>query len=387
MPARAGLDGRRALLNLPARRRLRHGGGGQLRRRGLDLRLGLRRRLGGQRHDVRLGRGHGYRLGRLGSGVTCSTGRADDRRHAARPRPRRAAEADRHQGRLGLGAQQPGARQHQQQRQYHDVHAKRPRDHLPQPLGVLRANRDDVVDHGSHGRRSTEAGGCGLDRDLGDAAFNQLVEDTDQLLQRHRAVAGQHDVGRRTRRRAPVARARPARRAAPLPCPICTLPSRRKLAGTVTVIGSLTADDRPRLRQVDVEALLHHRRRDHEDDEQHEHDVDERHDVDLGERLDTRAARARRAPSRPGEFGSGSSFGTSAPHVKLRSAIVRNSIEKSSMSFAERFHAARQIVVEVHGRNGREQTRPRSPRAPRRCPAQRRPGSSNRRRRSPGTTS
>ena len=40
----------------------------------------------------------------------------------------------------------------------------------------------------------------------------------------------------------------------------------------------------PRLRQVHLQALLHHRRGHHEDDEQHEHHVDERHDIDLGQR-------------------------------------------------------------------------------------------------------
>ena len=36
------------------------------------------------------------------------------------------------------------------------------------------------------------------------------------------------------------------------------------------------------LGQVDADARLHHRRRDHEDDQQDQHDVDERRDVDLG---------------------------------------------------------------------------------------------------------
>jgi hypothetical protein len=49
----------------------------------------------------------------------------------------------------------------------------------------------------------------------------------------------------------------------------------------------------PRLRQLDVDAALQHRRGDHEDDEQHEHDVDQRHDVDLGERRGDTAAAAR----------------------------------------------------------------------------------------------
>ena len=37
-----------------------------------------------------------------------------------------------------------------------------------------------------------------------------------------------------------------------------------------------------RLRQLDVDALLQHRRDEHHDDQQHEHDVDERRDVDVG---------------------------------------------------------------------------------------------------------
>ena len=37
------------------------------------------------------------------------------------------------------------------------------------------------------------------------------------------------------------------------------------------------------LGKIDLHALLHQRRRDHEDDQQHEHHVDERRDVDLGE--------------------------------------------------------------------------------------------------------
>ena len=51
-----------------------------------------------------------------------------------------------------------------------------------------------------------------------------------------------------------------------------------------------------RHRQIDVDAALNHRRRHHEDDQQHEHDIDERHDVDLGER-DADAASASQ-PSR-----------------------------------------------------------------------------------------
>ena len=39
---------------------------------------------------------------------------------------------------------------------------------------------------------------------------------------------------------------------------------------------------RRRVRQVDADALRQQRRRDHEDDQQHEHHVDVRHDVDLG---------------------------------------------------------------------------------------------------------
>lgn len=39
--------------------------------------------------------------------------------------------------------------------------------------------------------------------------------------------------------------------------------------------------DGPRLGQVDVEPFRHHRRRDHEDDEQNQHDVDERRHVDF----------------------------------------------------------------------------------------------------------
>ena len=46
-----------------------------------------------------------------------------------------------------------------------------------------------------------------------------------------------------------------------------------------------------RLRQVHVEAALHHRRRYHEDNQQHEHHVDQWDDVDLGEgRSNARAA-------------------------------------------------------------------------------------------------
>ena len=36
------------------------------------------------------------------------------------------------------------------------------------------------------------------------------------------------------------------------------------------------------LRQLDVDALLKHRRDEHHDDQQHEHDVDERRHVDIG---------------------------------------------------------------------------------------------------------
>ena len=39
--------------------------------------------------------------------------------------------------------------------------------------------------------------------------------------------------------------------------------------------------DGPRLGQVDVEPFRHHRRRDHEDNEQNQHDVDERRHVDF----------------------------------------------------------------------------------------------------------
>src|SRR5262249_8754052 len=52
------------------------------------------------------------------------------------------------------------------------------------------------------------------------------------------------------------------------------------------------------LRQVDLEPALEERRRDHEDDEQHEQDVDERRDVDLGHRaIATLELHERRAPS------------------------------------------------------------------------------------------
>ena len=56
------------------------------------------------------------------------------------------------------------------------------------------------------------------------------------------------------------------------------------------------AGDRRRARatrQLHVDAALDHRRRHHEDDEQHEHDVDQRDDVDLGERRRHAAAAAR----------------------------------------------------------------------------------------------
>ncbi len=51
--------------------------------------------------------------------------------------------------------------------------------------------------------------------------------------------------------------------------------------------------------------------------------------------VDTRIARARRPPDRLGGCWIGSSFGM--VHVKFRSAIVRNSSEKSSISFANAF--------------------------------------------------
>ena len=41
------------------------------------------------------------------------------------------------------------------------------------------------------------------------------------------------------------------------------------------------------LRKRDVHAALHHRRGDHEDDEQQQHDVDQAHDVDVGIELET----------------------------------------------------------------------------------------------------
>ena len=48
--------------------------------------------------------------------------------------------------------------------------------------------------------------------------------------------------------------------------------------------------------QRHVDPAAHHRRRDHEDEEQHEHDVDERRDVDLAEHR--RAVAATAGPGR-----------------------------------------------------------------------------------------
>ncbi|ENN87297.1 hypothetical protein RHSP_25758 [Rhizobium freirei PRF 81] len=45
-----------------------------------------------------------------------------------------------------------------------------------------------------------------------------------------------------------------------------------------------------RLRQVDRHARRHHRRRDHEDDQQNEHDVDQRRHVDIGDRAASASA-------------------------------------------------------------------------------------------------
>ena len=83
--------------------------------------------------------------------------------------------------------------------------------------------------------------------------------------------------------------------------PICTKRRCWKSAGNRHVHG-LRVDriGAPRLRQVDVEALLHHRRGHHEDDQQHQHDVHERDDVDLGERGgDPRATAAAARPMAP----------------------------------------------------------------------------------------
>ena len=55
----------------------------------------------------------------------------------------------------------------------------------------------------------------------------------------------------------------------------------------------------PRDRKVDLDAALNHRRRHHEDDEQHEHDVDQRDDVDFAERAGDAAPAATRGPSAP----------------------------------------------------------------------------------------
>ena len=83
-------------------------------------------------------------------------------------------------------------------------------------------------------------------------------------------------------------------------------------------------------RQIDIDAALEQRRGHHEDDEQHQHHVDERDDIDLGERAGDAAA------STPARSVSG--CGLNFWHqVKFRSAMLRNSIAKSSMSDAKSF--------------------------------------------------
>ena len=107
-----------------------------------------------------------------------------------------------------------------------------------------------------------------------------------------------------------------------------------------------------RHRQVDLDAALQHRRRHHEDDEQHEHHVHERDDVDLGE---ARRDAAPTAPAAPDfrhrhDFRHALLSSSLASHrrvyhhplpsipplayVKFRSAMLRNSRAKSSISDA-----------------------------------------------------
>ena len=104
---------------------------------------------------------------------------------------------------------------------------------------------------------------------------------------------------------------------------------------------------RLRLGQVDVDALLHQRRGDHEDDQQHEHDVDERRHVDLGELAPLAAAvgdvhAARDAVRR-------STSANSAPNVSSRSA----------RRFSRR---ARVVVADRRGDRGGEPERGRDQR-------------------------
>ena len=128
----------------------------------------------------------------------------------------------------------------------------------------------------------------------------------------------------------------------------------------------LLAGERPRrtLRQVDRDPLLEDRRRHHEDDEQHQHHVDQRRDVDLRDRV------AAAAPAGHGRMPS--------PHLrKCRSAMLRNSDEKLSISAEQHAHLPREVVVRDHGRESPRRARPRWRSAPRRCPA-RPPGCSTR---------
>ena len=104
--------------------------------------------------------------------------------------------------------------------------------------------------------------------------------------------------------------------------------------------------------QLHVEALLHHRRGHHEDDEQHEHHVDERHDVDLRQHASTRG---RDAPA-TGAF-------SGIDRLQLRHAASAEvplgdvqELEREVVHLRrQELHARCEVVVEIDGGNGREE--------------------------------
>ena len=119
------------------------------------------------------------------------------------------------------------------------------------------------------------------DPDLLDARRLQAIHDVHQLLQLHTAVAAQEHFLRRAIQQGlayPLLENLDANRI------VAQIDHARAAIGERHVDEDALARDRravSRLGQLHVEALLHHRRCHHEDDEQHEHHVDQRHDVDL----------------------------------------------------------------------------------------------------------
>ena len=134
--------------------------------------------------------------------------------------------------------------------------------------------------------------------DVLDARGLQPIEDVHQILILHAAVAAQEHLlvgcaSPSSAGCAPAGRRRESRSLSEVDDAVL----RDRSTGTSTndaLAGDLRCDA-ARDRQVHVDAALHHRRGDHEDDQQHEHHVDQRHDVDLGERASARAGRGRTA--------------------------------------------------------------------------------------------